>query len=155
MFNDWSIPTVFIWYSRRGDCNIPFLKKHCCSNVSMEKIESMALLIIRYLTHWSAWEDPPLIWKHKYYLPAGAIFLVVCKSIGAIVIVVFNGVKWVVMDVAWRLYIFLWCYKWGDVIYIWDVVLVLTGSNVFIIKLRRDRCSCQMTCRWCLRIWRW
>ena len=39
---------------------------------------------------------------------------------------------------------FLWCDTWVDVIYIWDVVLVLIVSNVYIIKSRRDRCSFEL-----------
>ena len=63
----------------------------------------MALFSIRGFTHWAALEDLLLIWKHKYYLPAGGNFFVVCNSTGAIGIVSFNGFKWVVVDVAWKL----------------------------------------------------
>ena len=42
---------------------------------------------------------------------------------------------------------FLCCYTWLDFICIWGVVLVLIGSNVFIIKSRWDRCLCRITCR--------
>ena len=35
----------------------------------------MALFIIRDLTHGVSWGDLLLIWKHKYYLPAGGNFL--------------------------------------------------------------------------------
>ena len=50
---------------------------------------------------------------------------------------------------------FPWCYTWVDVICIWGVVLVLICSNVFIIKLRRGRCSFRITCRWCTGSWIW
>ena len=63
----------------------------------------MALLIIRDLTHWAAWEDLSLIWTHKYSLPEGGHVFVVYSSIGAICIVAFNGDKKVVVDVAWTL----------------------------------------------------
>ena len=60
----------------------------------------MALFIIRDLKHWAALEDLPLIWKHKYYLPAGGNLFVVCNPTGAIGSASFNGVKRVVVDVA-------------------------------------------------------
>ena len=63
----------------------------------------MALLTILYLTHWEAWEDLPLIWKHKYYLPEGGNLVVVCNLTYAIGSIAFNGVKLVVVDVAWTL----------------------------------------------------
>ena len=86
----------------------------------------MALFIIYDLTHCVAWEYITLIWKHKYYLPAGGNYFVLCDSEGAISSVVFNVAKRVVVDVEGTLYFgFLWCYTWLDVIYIWGVVLVL------------------------------
>ena len=60
----------------------------------------MALFTINDLAQWVAREDLPLIWKHKYSLPAGGNFFVFCNSIGALCIVVFNGFKQVVVDVA-------------------------------------------------------
>ena len=39
LHNHWSIPIVFIWSSRRGDCNITLITTHCCSNTSIERIE--------------------------------------------------------------------------------------------------------------------
>ena len=60
----------------------------------------MALFGIRDLTHWAAWEDLPLIRKHKYSLPGGDIFVVACNSTGTIGSVAFNGVKGVVVDAA-------------------------------------------------------
>ena len=76
---DWSIPIFCTLSSRRGYCNIPLITTHCCSNVSIERTESMAVFIIRDLTHWWAWEDIMLIWKHKYYLPLGGNFFVLCN----------------------------------------------------------------------------
>ena len=69
----------------------------------MESIESMILVIILDLTHLAAWEDLPLIWKHKHYLPAGGNLVVVCNLTDAIDIVALNGVKWVGVYVAWTL----------------------------------------------------
>ena len=40
-----------------------------------------------------------------------------------------------------------------NVICIWDVVIVFIVSNVFIIKSKRDRFLCGITCRWCMRSW--
>ena len=53
----------------------------------------MALFSIRDLTHWEAWGDLLFIWKHKYSLPAGGNYFVLCNSTGAIGSVAFNGVK--------------------------------------------------------------
>ena len=66
----------------------------------------MALFSIHYLTHWAAWGDLLLIWKHKYYLPAGGNCFVLCNSTGFIFSVVCNSVKLGVVDVAWTLYFF-------------------------------------------------
>ena len=63
----------------------------------------MALFSIRDFTHWAAWRDLLLIWKHKYYLLAGGNLNVVCNSTGAIVGVLFNGIKQEGVDVAWTL----------------------------------------------------
>ena len=63
----------------------------------------MALLSIRDLTHCAAWGDLLLIRKHKYYLPAGGNCFVLFNSTGTIGSVVFNGVKLLVLDVAWTL----------------------------------------------------
>ena len=51
--------------------------------------------------------------------------------------------------------LFSWCYTWLYVIYIWGLVLVMIDNNMFIIKSRRYRCLFQITCRWCMRSWRW
>ena len=61
LINDWSIAIEVILSSRRGDCNIPLITTHCSSNVSIERIELMALFIIRDLTHWETLEDLLLI----------------------------------------------------------------------------------------------
>ena len=55
--DDWSIPIVFIWYSRRDDRNIHFITTHFCSNFLIDRIESMDLFNTLYLTHWAAWGD--------------------------------------------------------------------------------------------------
>ena len=60
----------------------------------------MDLFSIRDLTQYAACGDLLLIWKHKYYLPAGGNCFVLCNSIGAIGSLVFNGVKLWVLDVA-------------------------------------------------------
>ena len=91
--DDWSIPIFFIWSSRHDDCNIHLITTHCCSNVSIDRIESMALFNILDLTHWAARGDLLFIWKHKYYLPTRGYLVVLCNSTGAIGSVVFNCVK--------------------------------------------------------------
>ena len=52
------------------------------------------------LTHWLAWGDLMLIWKHKYSLPSRGNLVVLCNSTSTIVSVVFNGVKLGGVDVA-------------------------------------------------------
>ena len=54
-----------------GDCNINFSRTHCCSNVSIERTESITLVIILDLIHLAAWSDLPSIIKHIYSLPTG------------------------------------------------------------------------------------
>ena len=47
----------------------------------------MALLIILDFTHWAAWEDLPLIRKHKYILyqrGGGGVVFFVCNLIDTI-----------------------------------------------------------------------
>ena len=78
-YNDWSIPMVFTWYLRRGDCNIPLRTTHCCSNISIEKTESINLAIILDLIYLEAWAVLPSFWKHIYYLPAWGNILVLFK----------------------------------------------------------------------------
>ena len=90
------------------------------------------------LTHWAAWGDLLLIWKHNYYLPARGNCFVLLNS------TITNTVIW-----------FLLCYTWVDVIFIGGVVLVLVCSNAFIIKLRWYGYLCQITCRWCISILSW
>ena len=68
--------------------------------MSIYRIESMSLLSIYDLTHREARGDLILIWKQKYSLPAGGNCFVFCNSTFPIGIVVFNGVKRVVVDVA-------------------------------------------------------
>ena len=60
--DDWSIPLVFIWSSRRDDCNLHLITAYYCSNVSIDMIESMALFNILDLTHWASWGDLLFIW---------------------------------------------------------------------------------------------
>ena len=39
LVNDYrSIPIVFIWFSRRDNCNIHLITTHCCSNVSIDRM---------------------------------------------------------------------------------------------------------------------
>ena len=134
LHNDWSIPIVFIWSWRRGYCNIPLITKQCCSNVSIERIESMALFVIRDFTHWASWEYLPLIWKQKYYLPAGGNCFVVCNSTGSIGSVAFNGVKRVFVNVSWTLYFFRrvtheWMSSIVEVLFLfWFLVISLLSS---------------------------
>ena len=55
--------------SGRVDCNIPLSTTHFCSNVSIERTESITLVIILDLIHLAVWSDLPSFRKHIYYLP--------------------------------------------------------------------------------------
>ena len=65
----WSIPMVCKWYFSHSDCNIPLRTTHCCSNVLIDIIESITLVIVLDLIHLAAWSDLPFFIKHIYYLP--------------------------------------------------------------------------------------
>ena len=69
LLKDWSISMVCTWSFSYVDCNIPLSSTHCCSNVSIERMESITLVIILDLIHLAAWSVLPLFWKHIYYLP--------------------------------------------------------------------------------------
>ena len=68
-----------------------------------ERIDLTTVVIILDLTHLAAWEDLPLIWKHKYYLPAGGNLVVVCNLTDTTDSVAVNVIKYVGVDVAWTL----------------------------------------------------
>ena len=126
---DWSIPIVFIWSSRRDDCNINFITTHCCSNFPIDRMESMALFNTLDLTHWAAWGDLLSTWKHKYYLPSGGECVVFGNSTGERVKVVINGVKRGGVYVAWTL---IFCF-WG-VTQEW-ISSVFEMSTVFLMEV--------------------
>ena len=67
------------------------------------RMESMALFNILDLTHWAAWGDFLLTWKHKYSLPTGGNSVVFGNSAGAIGKLLINGVKQGGVDVSWTL----------------------------------------------------
>ena len=66
----------------------------------MERMELMTLVNIIDLTHLVDWEDLPLIWKHKYYLPAEGNLVVVYNLTYGTVSVSFNRVKRVDTEVS-------------------------------------------------------
>ena len=125
----WYWPMVFIWSSRRDDCNIHFIKTHCFSNVSIDRNKSMALFNTLDLTHWTAWGNLLSTWKHKYPLPSGGKCVVFGNSTGAIVTVLINGVKQGCVDLAWTL---IFCF-WG-VTHEW-ISSVFNISDVFWIVI--------------------
>ena len=136
--DDWSIPIVFIWSSRRDDCNMHFITTHCCSNVLIDRMESMNLFNTLDLTHCAAWGDLFSTWKHKYSLPSGGKCVVFGNSTGKRGKLVINGVKrggcrcGLNTDI-----MFAGCYTGVDIICIWDGYLVFNKSTVFILKLMR------------------
>ena len=62
-----------------GDCNIHLSTTHYCSNVSIERTESITLVITLDLIHLVAWSDLPFFVKHIYYLPTGVNILGMVK----------------------------------------------------------------------------
>ena len=55
---------------------------------------------------WHTWQPESiflLIRKHKYFLPVRGNLVVVCNLTDVRYSVAFNGIKWVVVDVAWTL----------------------------------------------------
>ena len=79
LLKDGSIPMVCTWSFSRGDCNITLSTTHGCSNVSIEIIESINLVIILDLIHLASWSDLLSFIKHIYYLPTGGNILGVLK----------------------------------------------------------------------------
>ena len=71
-------------------------------------MESTALFNTLDLTHWEAWGDFLLTWKHKYSLPTGFNSVVFGNLTGAIGKLVVNGVKQGGVDVAWTLIFCFW-----------------------------------------------
>ena len=71
-------------------------------------MESMALFNTLDFTHWAAWGDFLLAWKHKYSLPTGVDSVVFVHSTGARGKVVIDGVKLGGVYVAWTLIFCFW-----------------------------------------------
>ena len=79
LLKDWSIPMVSTLYFSHGDCNIHLIPTYFCSDVSVERTESITLVIILDLIHLTAWSDLPSFIKHIYYLPTGGNIVGVLK----------------------------------------------------------------------------
>ena len=58
---------------------VPLSTTHCCSNVSIERTESITLVIILDLIHLADWAFSPSFWENIYYLPTGGNIVGVCK----------------------------------------------------------------------------
>ena len=71
LLKDWSITMVCTLSFSRVYCNIPLSTTCCCSNVSIERTESITLFIILDLIYLAAWSDLSSFIKHEYYLPTG------------------------------------------------------------------------------------
>ena len=99
----WSIPIVFIWSSRRDNCNKHFIKTHCCSKVLIDTMKSMTFFNNLDLTHWAVWGYLLSTWKHKYSLRSEGNRVFFGYSTGKRGKVVINGVKQGGVDVAWTL----------------------------------------------------
>ena len=127
--DDWSIPIVFIWSSRRDDCNMHFITTHCFPNMLIDRMKSMALFNTLDLTHWAAQGDLLSTWKQKYYLPTRGNCVVFGNSTGRRVKVVINGVKRGGVDVAWTL---IFCFR--GVTQEW-ISSVFEMSDVFWIEV--------------------
>ena len=92
-------------------------------------MESMSLFNILYLTHWAAWVDLLLTWKHKYSFPTGDNSVVFGNSTGAIGKVVIDGVERGGVYVAWTL---IFCFR--GVKQEW-IASVFEMSDVFWIEV--------------------
>ena len=155
MNDDWSIPIFFIWYSRRDDCNMHFITTHCCSNVLIDRTESINFFNTLDLTHCATWGDLLSTWKHKYSLPSGGNCVVFGNSTGARGKLLINGFKQGGFYVSWTLiFCFLGCYTGADIICIWDVHRVLNGHTVFMLKLTRHNSWGRISCIGCMIFWR-
>ena len=71
------IPIVCKWYFSRSDFNIPLSTTHCCSNVSIERTESITLVIVLDLIHLAAWSDLPSF-KNTYIIYQPEVISYVC-----------------------------------------------------------------------------
>ena len=131
--DDWSIPIVFVWSSRRDDCNIHLIITHCCSNVLIDRMDSMTFVNTIDLTHWATWGYLLSTWKQKYSLSSGGKCVVFGTSIGKIGKVVINGVKQGGVDVAWTLIFYFRgvTHEWiSSVFKIYDVFWIAILSEI-------------------------
>ena len=58
-------------YYSRGGCNTPLSTTHGCSNLSIDRTESITLVVILDLIHLSTWSCLPSFRKHICSLPTG------------------------------------------------------------------------------------
>ena len=89
----------------------------------------MALFNTLDLTHWTAWVDLMLTWKHKYYLPTGGNSVVFGNLSGARGKIAINGVKRGGVYVAWTLIFFFWGVTQEWILYVFEM------SDVFWITV--------------------
>ena len=115
LLNDWSIPIVFTCYLWRVYSNIPLSTTHCCSNVLIQKTESITLVIILDLIHLAAWAVLPSLWKHIDYLFTGGNSLVVCKFNKLTDVASINCAWWFVVEVVGMLICVSLCFTRCDV----------------------------------------
>ena len=146
---DWSTTMVCTWYFNRGNCNIPLSTTHCCSNVSIERTESITLVIILYLIHLEAWAVLPYFWKHIYYLSNRVNNVGVFKFNILEDVVAIRCEWWLVVEMVVMLYIFfllsqktvchhyLWCLHHScGILGIQNRIVLIFVSNM------RDRSCC-------------
>ena len=103
LHNYWSIPIVFIWSSRRGDCNIPLITTHCFFRCINRYDRINGLIHYPWFYTLVSMRISTVNLKTQIFFTRRGWFFVVCNSTGAIGSVVFNGLKRVVLDVAWTL----------------------------------------------------
>ena len=63
-----NIKKIYQHADKSDDWNKSIITTHCCSNVLVDRMESMTLFNTLDLTHWAAWGDLLSTWKHKYSL---------------------------------------------------------------------------------------
>ena len=116
-----NLPSVGTYYiSIQNDCKIHLITTNCCSNVSIDRKESINLVIILDLIHLAAWAVLPSFWKHIYSLPTGGNTVFVCKFNKLTDVAAINCAWWFGVEVVGMLEFFSLCFTRLYVVIICD-----------------------------------
>ena len=143
--DEW-IPMICTWYFSRINCNIIFSTTHCSSNVSIERTESITLVIIIDLIHLVAWSYLPFFRKHIYSLLTGG------NIVGVLEVNVLEVVEEIRCEWCFGVEMILcyfFCFTRLHVVIVCDVCIILGGilgtQNIIVLVLVcyiRDRRCC-------------